>query len=504
MKFAAVTLTRNTLINLSGGILPMLVTLATIPPYLRIIGDARFGVLALVWLLLSYFGLFEMGLGKATSKFIAQLHDAPGQERESLFWTVLAVNTGFGMFGGLVLWVAGRYVLGSLLKLPEPLRPEVMQALPWIAAAVPLATVVSALIGALEGREQFLSVNLLQVGGGCVFQITPLVVAYFHGPELSFLIASCVIARMLVSVPMFLACRKHVPLRGWPHGEVRWLRTLFSFGSWITVSGIVNPILVSLDRVAIGALSGASAVTYYVVPLNLTSKIMVIPTSISRTLFPRWSMQDRARAHVLAFDAVLAMALLMTPLTLALQTALLPFLRLWLGERLANVAAPLGEIFLLGMWVNALAYIPSTLLQAQGRPDITAKFHAIEVVPFVAALWLGLKLGGVWGAALVWTLRTLVDAVLLFWVSGLLRKALPVALSAAALLLCHELALHCWGQSIALRAGIGLAFLGCTLVWPRLVAPEFVTRVLARPRWFLRRRQEPSIGESLIQRIPNL
>ena len=57
-------ISKNTAINMVGAILPLLLTLFTIPRYLRLIGDVRFGVLAMVWLLLSYFAIFDMGLGQ--------------------------------------------------------------------------------------------------------------------------------------------------------------------------------------------------------------------------------------------------------------------------------------------------------------------------------------------------------------------------------------------------------------------------------------------------------
>jgi O-antigen/teichoic acid export membrane protein len=306
-------LSQNTLANLLGSVLPLILTLVTIPPYVHLVGDVRFGLLAIVWLLLSYFGLFEMGLGRATSKYIAEVHDAPAAERESLFWTVLAVNLAFGLIGGLIMWATGASLLG-IFKIPDTMRPEVLRALPWIASAVPLATVVSVFVGALEGRERFLSVNALQVAGGCVFQVVPLTVAYLHGPDLQWLIASSVMSRAVVTVPMFFACRKHVPLAGPPRVETRWIRVLFAYGGWISVSGIINPILVSLDRTVVGLIRGAAAVTYYTVPFSFATKFLILPVSISRTLFPRFSMQNDQSAKDLARDAVVALAVVMTPL----------------------------------------------------------------------------------------------------------------------------------------------------------------------------------------------
>jgi O-antigen/teichoic acid export membrane protein len=83
------SVSRNATLNVLCSVIPMFVTLVTIPPYLRLIGNVRFGVLSPVWVFLSYFGLFEMEPGRATSKYIAELKDDSGG------------NTGSGFFGRL-------------------------------------------------------------------------------------------------------------------------------------------------------------------------------------------------------------------------------------------------------------------------------------------------------------------------------------------------------------------------------------------------------------------
>jgi len=86
----------------------------------------------------------------------------------------------------------------------------------------------------------------------------------------------------------------------------------------------------------------------------------------------------------------------------------------------------------LGVWINSLAFIPSSYLGAIGKPKTIATFHMAELLPFLGILWLLIHFFGLAGAAVAWSLRVAIDAVLLFWASGthlsLVKKAMPAVI----------------------------------------------------------------------------
>ena len=61
-------LARNTLLNLAGQVIPLLVGLATIPYVVKGLGNEGFGILSIAWVLLGYFTLSELGLGRESAK----------------------------------------------------------------------------------------------------------------------------------------------------------------------------------------------------------------------------------------------------------------------------------------------------------------------------------------------------------------------------------------------------------------------------------------------------
>jgi len=417
-----VGLKRNTAYNIAGAASSIIVTLVTIPPYLHQIGEARYGVLALVWLMLGYFGLFDLGLSRATANHIARMRGHAQADQEAVFWTAMLLNLGLGVVGGLVLYFVGGPLLYHWLKASPTIHAEAVAALPWIAAAVPVATSTAVMNGALIGKERFGVVNLVQVGGMLLFQTVPLLVAITVGPALYIIIPAAVLSRSVILVPLFLMLKRMLPLVGRPRLDCARARELLGYGAWVTVTNTVSPILSTFDRFFIGAILGAASVAYYDVPFRLAQKAQLVPIALSDALFPRLSADTRNDATTTSFIAVAATNGFMTPLVALAVLLIGPFLALWVGADFAHRAAPVGTALLIGAWINSLARIPHAKLQAEGRPDWVAKAHLLEVVPYVLGLWWALHQFGLVGAAFAWTARVAVDAVLLFGFAGMLSK----------------------------------------------------------------------------------
>ena len=451
---AARALKTNFAINILGALVPLAVSLVTVPIYVRHIGTDRYGVLSIVWVLLGYLGFLDFGLSRAAANALARLRDAPQPARAAVLVTTLLLNLGFGLVGSIVLAIGGGYLLGHVLSVPPALKPEVMQAFPCVVALFPLALVAGVGIGALESRERFLVANVLQVGGMALGQIAPVILAVLVSPSLTLIIPAAALARAITVLAILVVVwRSEGPLR-LHHFDRSQAGRLLSYGGWVTVSGVISPILVSSDQFVIGAVLGVGAVAHYAVPMNLVTRSQVLPSALARTLFPRMSQAGGQEAHRLAarawlslacgYGAICAPAILLTPL----------FLRAWIGADFAAVAAPVGQILFIGAWINGLAFVPYELLQSQGRPDITGKFHAAEVLPFTALLWGGTTWFGLPGAAAAWTLRCTVDALCLFRAARMSMRdlapaGLPLALMGSALLLSRYVV----GQDIWLGLG---------------------------------------------------
>ncbi len=406
---------RNTLWNILGTGLPLLLALIAFPVLISAIGKERFGVLAIAWVILGYFGLFDLGLGRATTRFLAGAF-ARGQiaEARALFWTSLSLNLLLGIIGGIVFAILSPLLVVKVLAINNTLQPESLNAFYLMALTVPLVNLTTAVRGVLEARHRFGLLNAIQVPTSALTYLAPLLVLPFS-ISLTWLISALAFSRLLGIIIFLIAALRclETPFSG-PFFARKKLRELFSYGGWLTVSNVVGPLMVYTDRFVIGSLSSMTAVTYYSTPYEAVTRLWALPQSLSRTVFPIFAADTaNQRAARIYKNAIKYLALILAPIVTTIIVFAPDLLHLWLGEAFVRNSTLVLQILAAGVLINSLALIPFTYIQGVGRPDVTAKFHLVEAPFYLLLLWFGVQLFGIVGAATVWTIRVSIDGILL-------------------------------------------------------------------------------------------
>jgi len=313
---------------------------------------------------------------------------------------------------------------------------------------LPIALVTAVGRGSIDAREHFLAVNLLDFAGVVLGQVLPVLCAVFIGPELTIVIPATFVASLLSAVLMLSFIARTERITTFRTFDQRRVRELVGYGAWVSVTNVIGPLLTSIDQILIGRMLGAAAVAYYSVPMNLVTRSQTIASALGRTLFPRFARLGAEEATELAERTVISLAYAFCSICGPAIIFGKGFLVLWMGPGFASYAGPVVQILMIGAWANGVAFIPFSLLQAQGRPDLTAKIHAMELLPFIAILWFLLQRYGLSGAALAWVLRVSVDAVLIFGAARFTLWYLTRLTPAIVLLLVSYLIAGAVGDSV--------------------------------------------------------
>ncbi|HSS96352.1 MAG TPA: flippase [Terriglobales bacterium] len=412
-------ITRNWIVNLFGQGLPLLVGLLAVPWLLRYLGIERFGILSIAWALLGYAGQFDLGLGRATTKYIAEyLGRGEHSALPGLFWTSLGSQTVFGVFAGLVLASATPILVNRVLNISPVYLGETKTLLFILAFSIPLIIVGNSSRGMLEAGQHFGIVNYVKLPAYLSIFLLPMMAIPF-GVGLRGIVLLLVGSRFLATAAYFALCFKYFPeLRGRFTFDAKLIRPLFIYGGWVTVSNLVGPLLMYVDRFFIGAILSMSALGYYTAPYEIVSRIWLVPTSLMATVFPAFSSLRAGESNRQIEDLYtrsLKSILLVSGSILLLLAAFAPqILRIWLGPDFAARSTVTMQVLAMGMLVNCVAFVPFGLLQGLGRPDLTAIFHLLELPLYALTLWFFLSRFGLVGAAWACALRISLDTLLLF------------------------------------------------------------------------------------------
>jgi len=423
-------LVRNTIWNLIGHLIPLIVAIFAIPPLIRILGTDRFGVLALAWVVIGYFSLFDLGLGRALTQLVARRLGA-GQEKEipPFAWTGLILVLILGLIGTLILGLSSPWLVQDALNIPKELQPESLNVFCLLALAIPVVTITAGLRGLLEAYQRFDLINLIRIPLGIFTFLGPFLVLPFSHSLLP-VVAILVAGRLVAWATYLLLCIRVMSLvRGGIGLQLNVLRQLIFFGSWMTVSNVVGPIMVYLDRFLIGALLSVAAVTFYATPYEVVTKLLIIPGALAGVLFPAFStssIQDPSRTAVLFGRGIKYVFLCLFPICLLIITFASEGLDLWLGQEFVDKSTHVLQWLALGVFLNSLAHIAFAFIQGVGRPELTAKLHLIELPLYLLLVWYLIGAYGIEGAAIAWALRIGIDAIFLF---GIAQHLLPTKIS---------------------------------------------------------------------------
>jgi O-antigen/teichoic acid export membrane protein len=394
----------------------LLLSFAFSPYIVHRLGVDLYGLLMLAGLTTNYFAIVELGLGQAAVKFLADYHarsDLIGLRQ--MFWTSVLTYLALSVLGALGLIVLTPW-LTRLLRVP-PSSMTLTNEIFYISALGLVVAMLGNIFSSVpRALERFDIVTFLSVPAGPGQLAVNLLLLYW-GYSIRALVIGGIAIQALVLIAYIGIARHLLPSLGRPTWDWSALRQLLRFGSFVSISQVVGPVLTHVEKFMIGRLLTLGAVAFYSVPYNLVWAFTILPSSISGVLFPTLSRLtiegDYRRRSQLLLRSTKYVFTVILPVAVALAVFSRKFLAAWMGTVFAQHSTAVLQVLAFAVVVNSVAAPAYYALQAMGRPEIPATFHVLEVcfyIPFCSFL---IGRYGVLGGALAWAARVGIDTVLL-------------------------------------------------------------------------------------------
>ena len=394
----------NVLFNLLGWLWPIGLSLLATPYIVRHLGKDAYGVLALVWAVLGYFALLDLGLSAATIKYISKYHALGDYEKvRKVINSNLLIFVIIGVGGGAILAGITPFLLDKVLLVPPSLIPLTRFAF-YVGAAGFLFTmslgVLTAIPNALQRYDISNLVGIVITTATTLGTVGLLAAGYWLREVVLWNLFLSVL-----SVALYIGIARHLlPEISWRPGfDWPTFRESLNFGSMALIQRISGAILFQLDRLLIGAFLGTAAVTFYVVPANLTQRIHGIVSRTTQVIFPVSSAlqttNQGARLQQVYLRSAKFGAMAGSALAVPFAVLSFPFLRYWMGPEFARQGSTVLTILAASYYLSSLTAVPSSTAHGIGRPDVNAAFASSVAILNVTLCLILIPRWGLVGAA---------------------------------------------------------------------------------------------------------
>jgi O-antigen/teichoic acid export membrane protein len=398
----------NTLATIVSVLIPGLLGLWSLKPLLELLGAETFTMLSFFWVYTSHLGFFDFGISRNLGIELPKLSNA---EKSKLVNQSVRKGSVYSLIG--VVAVA---VMLFTVPIFNPKFSVVSQysVFAILLVWVPLAVLQMIVRGVLEASERFISAAVFRAYNQSVLFLLPWVMACWGHHDIFQMVAVITVARALSLLPaMYWLMTKYglVFIKKMDDQEVVIQRN----NQWITLSNLAGIVNGSLDRFVLLSLLGAHAIGAYVFAQDFGIRILVLSSSFALVLLPYFSRnQSKWQNHIWVKRGSGLILLSHIALGLILYFGQTQLKYGFNTMSLAQDVVDFFWIFLVGITANGIGHILLSALHSHRELKRPALWHVISAVFYIPLLYGVVQGFGLTGAAVLWSMRSVVDTVVLY------------------------------------------------------------------------------------------
>ena len=464
---------KGSLWTLLGQVLPMAVALIATPFTIRFLGSEAYGVVILVGLIPMYFSFADFGMGIASTKFGSEAYGEGNRKKEGeIARTAALIAFLTSLVVAVPILVLSPWIVTEF-NVPEDLHGAASIGLKIASVSLVLTILGSVLNTPMLARLRMDLNSITTAVPRILLGVFTPIVLYFGGGVVGAVLVGFVVTFLGAVFVIYLSGRLLPELFGLSINR-SFVRPLLKMGGGWLVAVIAAVLLVNLEKLALTRMASVKSLAYYSLAFTFANTATLFSTAMLTSLIPAFSqLLTPEKKH--EFDSLFARSMrlnliLLLPAVMVLFVAAKPFFTLMGREEFARESTLPFYILLFGLFFNILAYVPHSTIVAKGRTDALAKLYWLELGFYALAVFFLIKFFGIAGAAAAWSLRVILDAFAIIWIS---KRVAEVPFR-----LFHHLPGLVAAVAMLIPAALFAAFYDNFSLWLILLAPVCITLYL--------------------------
>ncbi len=503
MSLASKTL-KNSTYSVFAFAWPLALAFFATPYIVNKLGQEYYGVLALVTSFIGFFAVLDFGVAPALVKYVAELRTKKEYTRLSMiFSSAVFFYLAIGSIGALLIIFASPYFINLVIK-NSSLEFNFIYSIFIIASfgfvINMLLSAYSALPSALQRFDITGKINIFISTLSTIGVVSLL----FAGFGLKAVVIFNIITSTLGLVVYYVIDRKLLPkVKLTINVDRGSFKTIMGFGGVAFLASISGLVISQLDRLILGAMMGPTDVTYYVIPGNLTIKILGFVNAITTVIFPLTASLLAAGETVnlqkLYKRATRLISFLLVLIVVPAIIMANKFLLYWIGPEFAKNSTFVMQVLLLTYGFSSLSSIPYLISFGSGRPKYSAIYAAFVAVINVAFMFLLIPKFGINGAAVAYLVAVVPTTLIFIWfVEARIIKAKNVAFWPS-----HIFKMLITSLVIGIIAVIANQLISSLLLVVVLYTLTIVITCLVMVKFKLANKEDVELFRSLISNVKN-
>jgi len=423
---------RNNLIaNFGGQALSVLLAVAFVPIYIRILGIEAYGLIGFFLSLQAFFTVLDMGLSATLNRELARYSHSgvDADQQRDLLRTLEWLYWPIGVLIAVGVTAMSQPIAAHWLKPVSLNVAQTSHAIMLMGFATALQWPTALYGGGFRGLERQVALNGISAGLAAARSVGAVGILLYVSPTLeAFLWWQVIVAAAQTLISRGILWRMLPDGKRAPMFQSALIRELRGFTLGLTGVAALSFFLVQSDRIILSRLLPLNEFGYYTVATTVAAVLSSMIGPFFNALYPRYSGLVSTGQHdeLVQLYHFSNQLLAVTVASVAAVLAFFSFdiLKLWTHDLLlATNSGPIFCLLVIGTGLHGLLHLPYALQLAYGWTRLALYQNLVTVAVVVPSIWWLAQLYGGVGAASVWVALNLIS--ILIGIPIMHRKLLP-------------------------------------------------------------------------------
>lgn len=382
---------KNILSNWSALFLGIVVSFFLSPYVVNKLGDAYYGLWAVLMQFTGYLNLLDFGVREAVIRNASRANAKTAERKLNRVYSVSLVLYTLIAFACILISVIGAMSLGHWLDVDPAKLTDASIAIGLTGATIGLSFIFNLYSGILLGLQRFDIVNAVTIPFILV-RAAAIVLALGAGYKIVGLAAIQLGISVASGVLLYVTCGMQVRrvgmrlqfLRLRYRRTVRLAKKLLSYSVQVLISNIGQRITFASDALVAAAFLPVASVTYYAIAGSLVDYFRSFAVSTVQVFSPMAShhhaLREQERIRGTLLSSTTLSLIVGAPVIIAYIVLGGPFIGLWMGERFAATSGAILVALGIGMVLSPAHHAMASVLYGLGKPQIVARCRVAEAI----------------------------------------------------------------------------------------------------------------------------